>query len=146
IATRWTRGVRTNETAAAARRAVRSQGTIWPVAPMNVTPGRCPAGPRLGGRRSPAQAGDREPSGDRSRAPRERGLRGRIVVPVDRVGDDRADLAHLVGPHPARRDRWGPDADPGRGVGGLRVERNLVLVDGDPDLVEERLGILAGDL
>ena len=55
------------------------------------------------------------------------------------------DGAHLVRPEAARRRGRRPDADAGGRVRRQRVEGDGVLVDRDADLVEEVLGLLAGD-
>ena len=92
----------------------------------------------------PVEARDREAGTDLGDALSEAGLLRGVVAMLDRVDDQAADLSHLVRAHATRRHRRGSDPDPRRGVGRLAVERDLVLVDGDPDLVEQVLGVLAG--
>src|SRR5262245_50122499 len=66
-----------------------------------------------------------------------------VVAALDGLDDPAADPAHLGRTHAAGRRGRGPDADPGRDGGRVGVERDGVLVDGDADVVEERLGLAA---
>ena len=86
-------------------------------------------------------------SGRRWRRPRRRRRPARPVRRgrVDGAHDERADLAHLGRPEAARGRRRRADPDARGGVGRQRIEGDGVLVDGDADLVEELLGLLAGD-
>lgn len=70
------------------------------------------------------------------------------VIPggVEHVRDPPSDSFHLGLFHPARRKRRRPDADAGGDLGGTRVVRDGVLVDGDPDGFEGFLGLGAGDV
>src|SRR5688572_24248821 len=63
-------------------------------------------------------------------------LDGGIVARVDRLDDDPPDGAHLVLAEATGRGRRRAQADAGRRVGRQRIERDAVLVDRDPDLVE----------
>src|SRR5487761_2363535 len=71
-------------------------------------------------------------------------LLGGLVPRGQRGHDQASDLAHLAGAEPARRGGGRPDPDPGGDVGRVRVERDGVLVDRDPDVVEESLGFATG--
>ena len=85
------------------------------------------------------EARDGEAGGDLGDAGREPDVGGRVAALLDRIDDEVADQAHLGGSHATRRHRRRADPDPGRRVRGLRVERDLVLVDGDADFVEQGL-------
>src|SRR6185369_7790127 len=143
IATRRTSGVSTNETAAAATSARMRYGTVGPALSANIRPGWS-SGQDTSTGGSSTEARHREATADRRDPACERRLGRRIGALLDRVGDERCDLAHLAGAHSPRGHRGRPDPDPRRRVGRLLVERDLVLVDRDPDLVEEVLGLLAG--
>ncbi len=81
-----------------------------------------------------------------SRTARETASSASGIVPLaQRAREQLADLAHLEAAEAARRRRGRAHADAGRRVGGQRVEGDGVLVDGDADLVEEPLGLHAGD-
>ena len=64
---------------------------------------------------------------------------------AERLADDARDLFHLGLIHPERGRARGAHPDP-RGIERrLWVERDPVLVDRDPDLVADGLGLLAAD-
>src|SRR6185503_18529578 len=129
-------------------------GMLWAAPSMKVT--------AASGRRVPCRAATGG-SASRRCAPRSRGGQPRhgeplddlghlcgkpalgslVVTRPDRLDDDPTDRAHLVLAEAAgcRSRRAQPDA--GCRVGRQRVERDAVLVHGDPDLVEQVLGLLA---
>ena len=72
------------------------------------------------------------------------GVLGRLVARLERLDEQAAHLAHLGRPEAAGRGGGGSHPDAGRDVRGRRVEGDRVLVDGDPHVVEEVLGLLAG--
>src|SRR3989304_1440433 len=100
-------GVSPSEIAAAARKPPMSRGRTPAMSSTKGTPGRP------------------DPQG------------GRIIAPGDRLGDQPGDRSHLVRTEPPCGRRRRPDADPGRCVRRERVERDGVLVDRDPNLLEE---------
>ena len=61
-----------------------------------------------------------------------------VAALLDRVDDQLADLAHLVRPIPRDVTAGVPTRMPDDVFGGWRSNGICVLVDGDPDLVEER--------
>src|SRR3970282_1157772 len=69
------------------------------------------------------------------------GLVGRIL---EDLGDELADEAHLLLPHPPGCHRRRPDADAAGHRRFLRIKRNGILVYRDPGLLQRRLGHLAG--
>ena len=95
---------------------------------------------------APREPRDRE-AGDQLRGPR-RGCRSWTAASSRRRMASTISSPDLraspPGPKPRRRRRRRADADPGRDVGRVLVERDRVLVDGDADVVEERLGLAAG--
>ena len=99
----------------------------------------------------PASSANRPGTGKRAddvARPRSRSRAARTAASSrwpDRVDDHPRDRAHLVGPEAARRRRRRARAGSRTRCSAARVERDRVLVDGDADLVEERLGLLAGD-
>src|SRR5262245_6935174 len=70
-------------------------------------PAAAPGRPRSRGR----QRRDRELADDLAHLAAQRGLRGGVVAPPDRLDDDPAHRAHLVGPKAPRRRRRRADAD-----------------------------------
>ncbi len=54
------------------------------------------------------------------------------------------DLAHLVRSEAAGRNRWSAQSDPAGAHRRLRIEGDGVLIDGDVDRSQRRLGVVAG--
>src|SRR4051794_4957509 len=71
---------------------------------------------------------------------------GRLEAGLERLADDAADLVVLVDADAAGGERGGADAQPGRHRRRPRVEGHRVAVDGDADVVEAVLGLLAVEL
>src|SRR5207245_11312838 len=71
---------------------------------------------------------------------------GPVALRLEDASDERPNTLHLRFLHPASRDGWRSDADPGRDAGLLRVVRDRVLVHRDPDRVERLFGLLAGEV
>src|SRR4051812_37360670 len=91
------------------------------------------------------QARDGEAAHDLTDLARQTCVRGGLVATADGFDDDPAHSAHLVRAEAARRRGGRPDPDARGRVRGQSVEGDRVLVDGDPDLVEEVFRLLAGD-
>src|SRR4249919_4373788 len=124
---------------AAARSPPMTYGSAWTAASLTI-----PRGPGAD-RTSPLdQAGDREAGAHRVDLGGDGRQRGRLLAIGDRAHDEPADGHHLVRPEAARRHRRGADPDARSRVGWQWIEGDGVLVDGDADLVEELLGLLAG--
>src|SRR5439155_26991897 len=129
------RGVNRNDTVAAATSARTRYGSVAPAASTNIRPGTSSGRPIDAGGGSSMEVRHREPPADGRNISRQGGLGSLVVTLLDRIGDQGCDRAHLVSTHAPRGLGRCPDADPRRRVRRLLVERDLVLVDGDPDLV-----------
>ena len=137
IARRRTSGVMSSAISAAATNATTRSGSTSPNVPIR----------RIGWSGVAPRAAPAPGSGPPARGPRRGSGRGR---PRRRDGGSRPtiqppDLRISSGPMPRVVVAGVPTRIPDATLGGLRVERDRVLVDGDADLVEQRLGLAARD-
>src|SRR3954447_1226810 len=143
IATRRTSGVTSRATTAANRKPTTAYGSAAPRSSTTLT--SRPACKRpvaaCGSRLGQARYG--EPCADRGHVGRETALLDGLVAGSDRVDDQARDRPHLPRAEATRRGRRRADPDAGRRIGWQLIEGDRVLVDRDPDLVEEVLRLLA---
>src|SRR5260221_6017380 len=134
-----------NDSSAALMNATTIEPTAPPTSAIRVTAPEPPAPTlaRLAASRG-RQPRDRELADDVANVARQPELLGQVVARPDGLDDDPANGPHLVRSETPRGRGRRPDPDPRRRVRRQGVERDGVLVDRDPDLVEQVLGLLAG--